>query len=114
MTCKTCVRLRRPLHRSASAIALRKTQVVSHPDLISVTKNGRSWQCHHQAVGKFKPPPIALQHWRQPASNSTLIQLHRLLRTERRKHCLPLRGRQPPEIEFVVIPEELSPLRRRW
>ena len=39
---KAGVRLRRPLHGSASANPLRKVEVVSHAELVAVTNDRRS------------------------------------------------------------------------
>jgi len=106
------MRLGRPLHRRARAIALGQAEIVTHRDLIAIADHGRSRQRTHQAIGKLDPPPVAAQHRRQPAANASIIKLHALLGAERLKHCVPLRLGQSTEIEFIVIAQEHAPLRR--
>ena len=105
------VRLGRPLHRRAGAIALGQREIVAHADLVAVADHGRARQREHQAVGEFEPAPVAAQHRRKPAADAAVVELHVLVGTECRKHQLALRFRQPAEIELVVIAQEQAPLR---
>jgi glycosidase len=67
--CEAHVRLGRPLHRCAGAIAFRQTEIVPHSNLVAVANHGSTGQGHHQTVGKFQPPAISLQHGRETAAN---------------------------------------------
>src|SRR6202012_852655 len=95
----------------AGAIAFRKTKIVPHSNLVAITNDGSTGQGHHQAVGQFQPAAISLQHGRQPAANSTIVKLHLLLRTESSENRLALLLGKASEIEFIVIAQELAPLR---
>ena len=105
------MRLGRPLHRRAGAVALGQIEIVAHRDLVAVADDRRPRQRAHQAVGQFEPPPVAAQHRRQPAADAAVVELHALVGTERLEHGLALRLGQPAEIEFVVVAQEQAPLR---
>ena len=107
------MRLGRPLHRRAGAIALGQIEIVAHRDFIAVADHRRPRQRAHQAIGQFQPPPVASQHRRQPAANAAVVELHALVGTERLEHSLALRLGQPAEVEFVMVAQEQSPLRGR-
>src|SRR6266480_6940473 len=100
---EAAVRLVRPLHRRARAVALRKSQVVAHTEFVTVTEYQRARQREHQAVGELEPTAIAVEHGGEPPTNAAVVELHSGYRSERRKHLLPLPLREPSQVEFVMI-----------
>ena len=103
---EAAVRLGRPLHGRARAVALGKAEVVAHAELVAIAHHRRAGEREHQAVGELQPPAISVQHRRQPAANAAVVKLHLRLRREGGKHLLPLPLGQPAEIELVVIAQE--------
>src|SRR3984893_7022748 len=101
-----------PLHWSASAITLGKAKIISHADLVPVAQHRCAGQRHHHAVGKLQAAAIALQHGSETPANAASVELHVVVRSKGRTHSLPLRVSEPAQIEFIVIAQELSPLRR--
>src|SRR5215831_11182011 len=101
-----------PLHGHARTIALRKLQIVAHAELVAVAENRRAWQRKHQAVGELQPPAVAIEHWSEPSTNTAVVKLHLALRSERRKHLLPLPFAESAQVELVMIAQKHAPLRR--
>ena len=92
---EAAVRLVRPLHRSAGAVALGKLQIVAHAEFVAVAENRRTGQREHQAVGQLQPPTVAIEHWSEPPTNAALVELHLGIRSEGRKDLLPLPFAEP-------------------
>ena len=113
LSVKPRMRLGRPLHRRAGAIAFGQIEIVAHPDLVAVADHRRARQRAHQAVGEFEPAPVAAEHRRQPAADAAVVKLHVLVGAERLEHSVALRLGQPAEIEFVMVAQEQAPLRGR-
>ena len=88
------VRLRRPLHRRSRAISLRQFKVVSHPDLVAISDYGCTRQRHHQAICKFQPPTVTLQHGCESSPDPAIVELHFWIRSERREDAFALFLRQ--------------------
>src|ERR671936_2027954 len=111
---EAAVRLVRPLHRRPRAIALRKSQVVAHTELVAVAENRRARQREYQAVGELQASAIAIEHGSKPSTNAAVVEPHPRLRSDRRKHLLPLPFSEPAKIELVMIAQEHAPLSRGW
>src|SRR5437763_8184239 len=86
--CEAALRLVRPLHRRARAVALRQTEIVAHADLVAVADNRRPRQCEQQAVGEFEPPLIAVEHRREAAADAAVVELPLLLWSKGGGHTL--------------------------
>ena len=110
---EAAVRLGRPLHRRAGAVALGQLEVVAHAELVAVADHRRAGQREHQAVGELDAAPIALEHRREAAADAALVELHVLVRPEGVEHGLALLLGQAAEVELVVIAQEHAPLRGR-
>ena len=108
--CKAALRLVRPLHRRARAVALRQAEIVAHADLVAVPDDRRPGQCEQQAVGEFEPPLIAVEHRREAAADAAVVELHLLLWAKGGEHNLSFFLGQASEIELVVIAQEKTPL----
>src|SRR5438105_15454061 len=87
--CKAALRLVRPLHRRARAVALRQAEIVAHADLVAVADDRRPRQGEQQAVGEFEPPLIAVEHRREAAADAAVVELHLLLWSKGGEHNLP-------------------------
>jgi hypothetical protein len=107
---EAAVRLGRPLHCRASAVSFRQPKIVAHSNFLAVADDGSSGERHHQTVGKFQAPAISLHHGSEPASNAAPIQLHVLVWSEGREDGFALLLAEAPEVQFVVVAKELSPL----
>ena len=101
----------RPARSSMVAYSLGWDRYVFHPELVAITQDGGAGQREHEAVGQLDPPPITVEHRRQPAADAAIVELHVLVGAERVEHLLALFRREPPEIELVVTAEEVDPLR---
>src|ERR1700758_1961758 len=110
---ETAVRLGRPLHGRARAFALRQAEIVTHADLVAVTKYRRSRRREHHAIREFEATPVAVEHRREPSANATLVELHVRRRPECGEYGLALLRRETSQVEFVVITQEHAPLRCR-
>src|SRR5258706_11268474 len=108
---KSGVRLGRPLHRRACAIAFGKAQIVAHAELVAISDDRRPGEREHEAVGELEAAPISGQHRGQPPAYASVIELHVLVRTERIEYGLPLLRGEPAKIELVVIAQKHAPLR---
>src|SRR5438046_9860354 len=73
--CEAALRLVRPLHRRARAVALRQTEIVAHADLVAVPDDRRPGQCEQQAVGEFEPPLVAIEPRREAAADAAVVAL---------------------------------------
>src|SRR6185503_11459707 len=102
----SAVRLVRPLHGRARAVAFLQGQFIAHAELVAIANDRRARQSEEEAVGQFDAPPIATKHWRQPAADAAIIELHILFRPERVEDLLSLLVRQSPEVELIVIAQE--------
>ena len=109
---EAAVRLRRPLHRRARAIALGQLQIVAHADLVAVAYDRRARQGQHQTVGELEAAAVAVQHRRQPPPDAAVVELHVGIGPEGGEHGLALLVGEATEIELIVIAQEYAPLRR--
>src|SRR5205814_168260 len=96
-------------HRRAYRIPFRKFQIITHSDLVTVTNDGRSGQREHQAVCQFQLRTRG-QHRSEAAANTAIVELHPFFGSKLCIYEVALFWRQASEIEFVVIPQERSPL----
>jgi hypothetical protein len=98
------------LHAGADRPALGQGEVIAHAELVAVVDDRRAGQAEHQAEGQLDAPAVAVRHWRQPASDATLIEAH----VGVRRKCLVAFGAlmfpEAAEIQLVVVAQEMRPL----
>lgn len=64
-----------------------------------------------------QPPPVAVQHGRQPTANTALIKVHLLIRREGIQHGLLVLVTDPFKIQFIVVAQpvcEAAGVRRHY
>ncbi len=99
-----------PLHGRAGTFPLPQRQVVAHADLVAVAQHRSTGEREHQRVCETDAPLVTIHHWREPAADATVVELHPLVGPERSEHLLPLCLREATEIQLVVIAQEDAPL----
>jgi hypothetical protein len=91
-----------PLHRRPRAFALRKCEVITHADLITILKHRCPGQREQQAECQFEFAAIIVEHRGQPPADAALIELRVGRRAERVEHTSALRIGEAAEVQLVV------------
>jgi len=112
--CESALRLHRPLHWRAGAVALGQFKIVTHSDFVAIADHGRARQRAHQAVGEFETSAIAPEHRSEAPPDAPIVKLHVLVGTESFENDVTLGFGEAAEIEFVVISQEKPPLGAGW
>src|SRR5262249_26620280 len=89
---ETASGLVRPLHRRASAFALLHREIVAHADLVAVLHHRSPGQREQQAERELESASVVLQHRGEPAADTAIVELHRLVRRELLEHSRALLG----------------------
>jgi len=112
--CESALRLYRPLHRRAGAVALGQIKIITHPDFVAISDYGRTRQRTHQAIGEFESSTITPEHRCEAAPDTPIVKLHVLVGTEVFENDVPLGFGEAAEIEFIMIAQEKAPLGAGW
>ena len=81
----------------------RQAQIVSHADLVAITKNRSAWQRKHKTVCQLKPAAVPLEHWSKATPDAPVVELHIFIRAESVEDSLALQTGEPAQIKLVVI-----------
>jgi hypothetical protein len=68
--------LGRPLHGGTRTNPLWEIEIVAHAKLVSITDDGGARQREHQAVRKFEPTPVSVEHRRKSSPDAAIVELH--------------------------------------
>src|ERR1039457_25569 len=74
--CESALRLHRPLHWRAGAVALGQIKIIAHPDFVAVADHRRARQRTHQTVGELESSTITPEHRSEASPDAPIVKLH--------------------------------------